>query len=36
MNDATGMQSRHAGQQLVTDIHRLAGFELGRLLEAGI
>jgi hypothetical protein len=36
MNDAPGMQSRHAGQQLVTDVHCLAGFELCRFLEAGI
>ena len=36
MNHASGVQSRHAGQQLLTDVHRLAGFHLFGLLEAGI
>ena len=36
MNDASGMQCRHAGQQLLTDLRRFAGFQFFATFEPGI
>ncbi len=36
MDNTAGMQSRHARQQLVTDLPRLVGFEFSHFLETGV